>query len=180
MAIPVGKIDDRSKRVAEIDSRLAAINAEQEQLETDAEQKGGGKFTKENRTAYERLSGEYGKLKAERDELARRRRIGWGGRLPESAGATPPIVPTNDNRRSYAGMFAGKVDLEDNGNFEDDGEFYSILKSGQFDPRLKNLAGNYEYSDPGGGFAVPPHSRWPCLTWLWNRRSFARWLAWCR
>lgn len=162
------------EQIDALTARMTAINAEQAEMESQAAKNAGGLMTSAQLAKYESLNVEYDKAKADKAaaELQFNHQKSRQGRSA-STNARPKTAPNNFNSnadnntqthhtqpqtpgRRYANMFAS-IEAEDpKGGFSDVNEYArAVLMGHAHDQRLANLSMG-EYSNPNGGFAVPP------------------------
>lgn len=166
------------EQMDDLNVELNALNARQADIEREASAKNGGRMSATQEKEWDRLNGEYNTKAAERDAIGnqvkkqdeRRKRseptaqdrkvlpynLNKKNRDGESEDQLTPTRTALGRGRLYAEMFCKPGEKLDNGGFSDSREFISgVMQGHTHDNRLVNLSMG-EYSDPYGGFAVPP------------------------
>ena len=141
--------------------KLATAHRKCAIIETKAEEDNKGILTPAQATEHAALMAEINELKAMEFTEPKRKTSPNNGNFNEgtpNSGQNSDYVPSQNHRpsgRTYASMFGGDEQLE-NGGFKDAKEYArAVLMGHAHDQRLSNLSMG-EYSDPAGGFAVPP------------------------
>lgn len=156
------------EQIDQLTARMTAIDAEQAAIESDAQKNSNGLMNASQRTKYEALGAEYDTKRSEKDaavkqfndQTARQGRNASTLPRPKTApnGISTQahhVLPQSQTPgHRYANMFGAEEDGKC--GFSDAREFArAVLLGHAHDERLANLSMG-EYSNPAGGFAVPP------------------------
>lgn len=137
---------------AEYDHKMASLHRQCAEIETEAEEKHGGRLTGQLLGQYTSLRDEIKALQASvRTNM--KRKTSQDSSSEYRGGSDTIDRQSYRGGRDYASMFPDA--RLDNGGFKDTREYVRSILGGHFhDPRLAVLSGG-EYSDPYGGWAVP-------------------------
>ena len=157
--------------IDQLAARMAAIDAEQKGIESDAEKSGNGLMSAEQTTKYEALNAEYETKKAQKTEAERQYNV---QKSRQARTVTAPVIRKTEANSSSPIIGNARMASEDDPKkgFKDHREFLTAVMEasslGRIDDRLRGLvsptsgrnatAGSDEhgtYSDPYGGFFVP-------------------------
>ena len=143
------------EQIDQLTERMTAIDAEQAAIESDAQKNSNGLMNASQRTKYEALGAEYDAKRSEKD-AAIKQFNDQKSRQGRNASTLPrPKTAPNGISTQAHHVLPESTELGD-GGFKNVNEYArTVLMGHAHDERLANLSMG-EYSDPAGGFAVPP------------------------
>lgn len=156
------------EQIDQLTARMTAIDAEQAAIESDAQKNSNGLMNASQRTKYELLGAEYDAKRSEKEAAVKqfndqKSRQGRNASTLPRPKTDPNGINTQAHHllpqsqasgRTYANMFGAEEDGKC--GFADTREFArAVLLGHAHDERLTHLSMG-EYSNPAGGFAVPP------------------------